>query len=42
MTEQQKDLRKYGLQQGKQKTIQDLQLAIGSSFGQPIRRLMAT
>ena len=42
VTEQQKDLRKYGLQQGKQKTVQDLQLAIGSSFGQPIRRLMAT
>ena len=41
-TEMQKQLRKYGLQQGKQKTVQDVQLSIGRALKTgPVRRLMA-
>ena len=41
-TEMQKQLRMYGLQQGKQKTVQDVQLSVGRAFKTgPVRRLMA-
>jgi len=40
-TEMSKMLRMYGLQQGKQKTVQDVKLSISRSFGNPVRRLMA-
>ena len=40
--EMQKQLRKYGLQKGDKKTVQDVQLSVGRSFKTgPVRRLMA-
>ena len=40
--EMQTMLRKYGLQKGDEKTIQDVQLSVGRSFKTgPVRRLMA-